>query len=60
MPTRIMIDVDASGRGTVIVDGKDISNEIVGFTLRARVGEVTRFRPEYTAAVVGADAQVEP
>lgn len=45
--TRIEIEVNEIGVGYVVIDGKDISNHISAFVLEARVGELTRFKPEY-------------
>jgi len=58
-PTRIEIEVDELGRGRIVVNGEDISNKIAGFTLRARIGQLTRFRPEYTAVTASAQAETE-
>lgn len=57
--TRVVIDVDAIGCGTIIVDGVDLSQKVRGFTLRARVGQPTLIRLDYNAVMAEVDAETE-
>jgi hypothetical protein len=61
-PTRhARISLDALGRGTVEVDGHDISDAVRGFTLSGEVGHRPRLGLElcvYTSEADGDDVQV--
>jgi hypothetical protein len=41
MPGEFIMDIDATGRGTVVVNGQDVSNEIAGVHTYAVPGEPT-------------------
>ena len=51
---KVKIEVLASGIGTILLDGVDISNNVQGFNVRARAGELTRI-----FIVLAADAEIE-
>jgi hypothetical protein len=42
MTSNIQINVDMGGRGTVLLNGVDISNSISGVNVRIRAGEITK------------------
>lgn len=44
---KLELELNEVGFGRVVLDGEDISNRVVGVTLRARVGEISRVRLEY-------------
>jgi hypothetical protein len=60
---KLELELNEIGCGRVILDGKDISNDVCGVTLRARVGQLTRLRIDYAKTAVRAAlpiAMVEP
>jgi hypothetical protein len=56
--SKIQINVNATGIGTIIVDGKDISGMVSGANVRIRAGKFTRVFMQLTADVV-VDAEGE-
>lgn len=57
---KLELDVGENGLGRVILNGKDISRQILGFQLTCHVGESTRLEMEYAPVAVSGTADVEP
>ena len=61
MTTKIFIDVDAIGRGKVIVDGIDVAKYVSGITVATQAGELSKVQlhiPANFAADMIADVDV--
>lgn len=55
---KVEIEVGPAGTGRIVVDGKDLSSSITGFTLRVRGGQTTTLFVQMAADVV-AKAETE-
>jgi hypothetical protein len=51
---KVQININASGQGSVLLDGKDISSNVSGLNVRIRAGELTR-----VFLVLAADTEIE-
>lgn len=61
--SHVEIKLGASGRGTVVVDGRDISNDVVSLTLQAEAGEhpmvLLGLRAESVTVIADAEVDTE-
>lgn len=57
--TRLAFQLDAVGRGRVVVDGVDVSDQVVRLVLVAAAGRLTRVTLELAGGDVAGDADVE-
>ena len=39
--SKIEIEVDAAGKGKLVLDGRDMSDVVVGFAVKAKIGQPT-------------------
>jgi hypothetical protein len=56
---KLELELNEIGYGRVVLDGRDISDEVAGIVLRAHVGQLTRLRIEYAKASARIVAPVE-